>query len=109
MSRIQLFLVALAVCAVASITSNVHAQSGYRPPARNRSVSRPQLNPYADVLRGGYGGYGSYNSLLAPYMNRNQSTASRRPRTGTTPTNTANTRNPSVDRMRANRAARTSL
>ncbi len=120
MKRTGILIVAVVTCLAMSVSAESYAQSGRRSGARNRSISRPTLNPYSSLTRSPYGSYGSYGSRyggidprLAPYLRGNQSSASRlRRRDGATNTRPSvgpltNQVNPSVQRMQANRAART--
>ena len=88
MTRNKMMILATAVCLVLiSLVTESNAQGRYRPRTQNRSVSRPTLSPYMDLIRSGryaYGPYGMVDPRLAPYIRQNQSTASRLPRRETT-------------------------
>jgi hypothetical protein len=87
-----------------SLVSDAQAQRRSR--YQNRSISRPSASSYLNLFQGGFGGYGQFgltDPLLAPYLQRNQSTASRRP---TAPTS-GGVVNPTVQRARAARGGNT--
>lgn len=94
---------------VLSVASMAFAQ-GRRSTSGNRSVSRPRANRYLDLFRGGYDHYGGYRSvedaILAPYLRRGRSTASRVPNRERDSQSSAPAEDPTVARARAARAAR---
>jgi len=96
-----------------SAGSACFAQSLRRSAAQNRSVSRPRANYYLDMFRSGYGDYRGYtdveDAILAPYLRRNRSTASRLPDRERVTQSGMPTEDPAVARARVARAARAGM
>ena len=121
MTRTGFIVLAAVALSVFSFATDCQAQ---RPSSRAGTVGRPRVNPYTELYRSGYGGYrggayglggygyggygsygAAYDPILAPYLRRSQTSASRirQPnQPGGSPTGTTNA---SVQRMLATRAA----